>query len=175
MSAPAVRPDLTDDAFLGGALGVLQPRRGHRSGLDAVLLAARAPVRGGESVLDMGCGAGVAALCVLARVGDASAVLVDRDEAAVALARENAARNGLGARARVLAMTSRRAAALPPAGWSRAASTMSSPIRRSSRKARSARRPTPAGAPPMSRGPRARPRSSAGPLSPPVRCARAAA
>lgn len=60
-------------------------------------------MRGGESVLDMGCGAGVAGLCVLARVGDASAVLVDRDEAAVALARENAARNGLGARARVLA------------------------------------------------------------------------
>ncbi|MFN0262657.1 tRNA1(Val) (adenine(37)-N6)-methyltransferase [Tepidamorphus sp. 3E244] len=90
--------ETTDDAFLGGALTLTQPRRGHRSGLDAVLLAASAPVAPGETVLDLGSGAGAAGLCVLARVEAASAVFLDRDAAMLDLAARNASANGFSER-----------------------------------------------------------------------------
>jgi len=100
MNAPA--GELTDDAFLGGALNVHQPARGHRSGLDAVLLAASVAAEPGETVLDLGCGAGVAGLCILARVPDAEALFLDRDDAMLALAERNIERNGHERRARTL-------------------------------------------------------------------------
>ena len=59
--------DLTHDAFLGGRLHLWQPRRGYRAGVDPVLLAASVPAKAGQSVLDLGCGAGAAALCLGAR------------------------------------------------------------------------------------------------------------
>jgi len=37
------RPGVTDDALLGGRLHLLQPKRGHRFGHDAILLAASIP------------------------------------------------------------------------------------------------------------------------------------
>ena len=101
MSGPV--SGLTDDAFLGGALNVLQPARGHRSGLDAVLLAASVNASAGETVLDLGCGVGVAGLCVLARVPDAEALFLDRDDTALSLAERNIERNGFERRAHTLA------------------------------------------------------------------------
>ena len=65
MFAPA---DLTDDAFLCGKLQILQPRAGYRAATDPVLLAASVPAVAGQSVLDLGCGAGAASLCLAARV-----------------------------------------------------------------------------------------------------------
>lgn len=55
--------------FLGGRLSVRQPREGFRSGVDAVFLAAAAPAKPGETVLDLGCGAGVASYCLASRIG----------------------------------------------------------------------------------------------------------
>ena len=52
--------DLSADKFLCGRLNLLQPRRGYRAATDPVLLAAACPAIAGESVLDMGCGAGAA-------------------------------------------------------------------------------------------------------------------
>ncbi len=92
---------LTDDAFLGGRVRVLQPRRGHRSGLEAVMIAAACPARAGETVLDLGSGAGAAALCLLARVPDSRAILVEADPDMAELAEENLRRNGLAGRAEV--------------------------------------------------------------------------
>lgn len=60
--------DLTYDAFLNGRLHLWQPRRGYRAGVDPVLLAASVPAVAGQSVLDMGCGVGAAALCLGTRV-----------------------------------------------------------------------------------------------------------
>lgn len=60
--------DLTCDDFLGGRLRIWQPTKGYRAGVDPVLLAAATPVRSGQSVLELGCGAGVASLCLAARV-----------------------------------------------------------------------------------------------------------
>ena len=60
--------DLTCDAFLGGKLHLWQPRDGYRAGVDPVLLAASVPAEAGQSVLELGCGAGAAILCLGARV-----------------------------------------------------------------------------------------------------------
>ncbi|MEO0665427.1 MAG: methyltransferase, partial [Pseudomonadota bacterium] len=59
----------TLDAFLGGRVKAWQPRHGYRAGVDAVLLAAACPAKAGESVLELGCGVGVASLCLAARTG----------------------------------------------------------------------------------------------------------
>ena len=94
----------TSDAFLGGALEVLQPSRGYRAGLDAVLLAAACGAEIGNQarILDAGAGVGVAGLCVARRVPDAHVTLVEREPELAALARQNAARNQLDARIRVV-------------------------------------------------------------------------
>jgi tRNA1(Val) A37 N6-methylase TrmN6 len=93
----------SDDAFLGGDLRILQPQEGYRAGLDAVLLAAAAPVQEGRSrVLDVGAGAGVVGLAVARRMAEASVTLVERDPELAALARANAARNALEQRVHVI-------------------------------------------------------------------------
>ncbi|MFM7443793.1 MAG: methyltransferase, partial [Tabrizicola sp.] len=50
--------ELSDDKFLCGRLRLLQPVRGYRAATDPVLLAAACPAEPGQSVLDLGCGAG---------------------------------------------------------------------------------------------------------------------
>lgn len=97
--------EVTEDAFLGGALSVLQPRHGYRAGIDAVLLAAAAPVgdRAGEQVLDAGAGVGVVGLCIARRVPTSRVALVESEPQLVLLARENVARNDLDARVAVIA------------------------------------------------------------------------
>lgn len=91
MSEPAT----TDDGFLGGRLRILQPRVGYRAATDPVLLAAATPARPGQSVLELGCGAGVASLCLLSRVPGLAAGGIERQPAYAALARRNAERNDL--------------------------------------------------------------------------------
>lgn len=87
--------ELTDDGFLGGRLRLLQPRAGYRAATDPVLLAAAVPAGPGESVLDLGCGAGTAALCLAARVAGVAVTGLERQPDYAELARRNAARNGL--------------------------------------------------------------------------------
>jgi tRNA1(Val) A37 N6-methylase TrmN6 len=96
--------DLTDDAFLGGRISVLQPSRGYRSGLDAVLLAAACPIKAGDtaSVLDAGAGVGVVGLAIAARVAGADVTMVERDAELAEVAHANIERNGFGGRARVV-------------------------------------------------------------------------
>ena len=53
----------TDD-FLGGKLRVKQPKKGYRAGIDPVLLAASVNAHIGDNILDLGCGVGVASLCL---------------------------------------------------------------------------------------------------------------
>jgi tRNA1(Val) A37 N6-methylase TrmN6 len=92
------REELTDDAALGGRLRLLQPRRGHRFGHDGILLAAATPARDGDRVVDLGAGIGAAGLALASRVPGVRVTLVEIDEGLAALARENAARNGLAGR-----------------------------------------------------------------------------
>ena len=85
---------LTEHAFLGGLVHVWQPREGYRSGVDAVYLAASAPAVSGESVLDLGSGAGVASFCLGARVKQLSLHGLELHPAYASLAETNAARIG---------------------------------------------------------------------------------
>jgi tRNA1(Val) A37 N6-methylase TrmN6 len=97
-------PDITDDAALGGRLRLLQPRRGHRFGHDAILLAAATPARAGDRIADLGAGVGSAGLAVAARVDGARVTLVEIDARLAALAGENAARNGFAGRVDAVAL-----------------------------------------------------------------------
>lgn len=91
----------TDD-FLGGRINIVQPRRGHRAGSDAVFLAASVPARSSDRVLDVGAGVGVAGLCLLARVPEATVTAVEIDPGLCALAEHNARRNGFAAQLEVI-------------------------------------------------------------------------
>jgi tRNA1(Val) A37 N6-methylase TrmN6 len=87
--------DLTCDALLGGRVRLVQPRRGYRAATDPVLLAAACPARPGERVLDLGCGAGAAALCLAARVPGLDLHGLELQPAYAALGRRNAGANGV--------------------------------------------------------------------------------
>jgi tRNA1(Val) A37 N6-methylase TrmN6 len=92
---------LTDDAFLGGRLQILQPETGFRAGLDSVLLAAAIPARDGETVFEAGTGPGVAALCFAARCPQVRIEGLEVQPELADLARRNARRNGMGGRVQI--------------------------------------------------------------------------
>ena len=102
-SVRAGQPGATStDDFLGGRIGVIQPRRGHRAGSDAVFLAASVPAGATGRVLDVGAGVGVAGLCLLARVPGVEVTAVEVDSGLCGLAVKNAARNGFAERFEVI-------------------------------------------------------------------------
>lgn len=90
--------ETTEDAVLNGRVRLRQPARGYRAGLDAALLAAACDAADGERVLEAGCGAGAALLAAAMRCASARFTGVERDPAALALARGNIALNGLEGR-----------------------------------------------------------------------------
>lgn len=94
--------DVTEDMFLGGQLRLRQPRRGHRSGHDAILLAAATPARPGHRVVEFGAGVGAAGLSVARRVAGIDLILVEIDQTLALLAGINADANGLKARVAAL-------------------------------------------------------------------------
>jgi tRNA1(Val) A37 N6-methylase TrmN6 len=100
----AERAQTSDDAVLGGRLVLRQPRKGHRVGHDAILLAAASSARPGDHIVDLGSGVGAAGLAVARRVADVSVTLVEIDAGLTALARENATRNNLGQRVRAVCL-----------------------------------------------------------------------
>ncbi|MDQ2089423.1 tRNA1(Val) (adenine(37)-N6)-methyltransferase [Marimonas arenosa] len=85
----------TRDRFLGGRLTLHQPKSGYRAGVDPVLLAAAVNARPGQSVLDLGCGVGAAALCLGARVPGLRLTGLELQPGYAALARRNAEDNRL--------------------------------------------------------------------------------
>jgi tRNA1(Val) A37 N6-methylase TrmN6 len=98
-----MRPDadVSDDAALGGRLRLRQPRRGHRFGHDAMLLAAAVAATAGERAVDLGAGVGAAGLALATRVPGLALTLVEIDPVLAALATENAQRNDLSGRVAV--------------------------------------------------------------------------
>ncbi len=76
-ASPASSEATSEDRLLGGRVRLSQPVEGYRAAIDPVFLAAAVPVRAGESVLDLGCGAGAAALGLLARVPELSVTGLD--------------------------------------------------------------------------------------------------
>jgi tRNA1(Val) A37 N6-methylase TrmN6 len=100
MRDDALSAELSEDDVLGGALRLRQPRRGHRVGHDAILLAAACPVCPGDAVVDLGAGVGAAGLALAARARDITVTLVEIGPELAALAAENASLNGLADRVR---------------------------------------------------------------------------
>lgn len=69
----------TSDAFHRGAFRLIQPAlKGHRSGIDAMILAAAVPDSFSGRVADLGAGAGAAGLAVAARCSKAEVTLIER-------------------------------------------------------------------------------------------------
>lgn len=90
-------PPTTHGTLLGGRVRHEQPRTGHRTGLEPVLLAAAIPARPGQHVLEGGTGAASALLCLAARIPGIAGLGLERDAAMAALARRNIAANGFAA------------------------------------------------------------------------------
>ena len=86
---PLADPDITEDAVLGGRLHLRQPRRGHRVGHDAILLAAATGGGYGERAIDLGAGVGSAGLALARRLPGLRVTLVEIDKALCELARQN--------------------------------------------------------------------------------------
>ena len=89
---------LTEDALLGGRVRLLQPRRGYRVAVDAVLLAAAVEARASDRVLDLGAGVGSVGLCLAVRVPGCNVVGIELQSSLAAIAERNAALNGLAER-----------------------------------------------------------------------------
>ncbi len=102
--AEAAEAANSEDAVLGGRLVLRQPLRGHRFGHDAILLAAATAAQAGEQAVDLGAGVGAAGLALARRVEGLGVTLVEIDPALAALARDNAARNGLADRVRAVCL-----------------------------------------------------------------------
>jgi tRNA1(Val) A37 N6-methylase TrmN6 len=101
-SIPSEIPsELSEDAWLGGRLTLLQPMRGHRVGSDAALLVAATGAPEGR-IADVGAGVGAVGLALLGRHDRSSADLVEINPDLSRLAEANAARNGFAGRARVV-------------------------------------------------------------------------
>lgn len=95
-------PETTDDAVLGGRLRIIQKKRGHRVGHDAILLAAATGARPGDRVVEFGAGVGAAGLALAVRCPEVDVTLVEIDPELSAIAAENIARNGFEQRVRAV-------------------------------------------------------------------------
>jgi tRNA1(Val) A37 N6-methylase TrmN6 len=90
----------TRDRILEGRLHLHQPARGHRVGLDAVLLANALRLSG--HAVDLGAGVGSVGLIFASLNPQARITLVEREPESLALARRNLAENRLDNRGTVL-------------------------------------------------------------------------
>lgn len=85
--------DPVQSDFLDGRVTAWQPVDGYRAGVDPVLLAASLPARPGQTALELGCGVGVASLCLMARVPGLAVTGLELQPEYADLARRNAADN----------------------------------------------------------------------------------
>lgn len=95
MTAPLSELPFSEDTLLGGRVTLRQPRHGYRAAIDPVLLAAAVPAGDGDTVLDIGCGAGAASLCLARRVEGCRIIGIETQRDLVHLANDNVALNGL--------------------------------------------------------------------------------
>lgn len=99
---PSMKSAPTEDTVLGGRVRLLQPRRGYRIAVDAVLLAAAVDARPSDRVLDLGAGIGAVGLCIAARVPGCGVVGIELQGELAELAERNASLNHAGDRVRTI-------------------------------------------------------------------------
>lgn len=90
------KTETTLDTILGGRVRLLQPKKGYRVGVDAVLLAAATLAERGDRVLDVGCGVGAASFCLHARAPGAALEGIEVQPELAALSKRNALENSVG-------------------------------------------------------------------------------
>ena len=95
--------EIVEDRLLDGRLRLLQPRKGHRAGSDAILLAAALPELGQGALLDVGAGVGTIGLAAALLQPGLRVTLLERDPELAALATRNAQLNELAGRVTVVA------------------------------------------------------------------------
>jgi len=95
-------PAFTEDHLLGGRVRLRQPAGGYRVAVDPIFLAASVPAEPHQLVLDVGCGAGAAMLCLAARVAHVRVVGLEMQRDLVRLAGDNAILNALESRVSVM-------------------------------------------------------------------------
>jgi len=83
------------DYLLDGRVQITQSAAGYRAGLDAVMLAAACLTQVDDTVLDLGCGAGAASLCLATRITDIKITGIEIQPEQAELARANFAQNNL--------------------------------------------------------------------------------
>lgn len=98
----SMEPAVTENTLLGGRVRLLQPARGYRIAIDAVLLAAAVDAAPGDRVLDLGTGVGAVGLCVVARLPSCEVIGIEFQPVLVALAERNVRLNGVDDRVRLL-------------------------------------------------------------------------
>ncbi len=86
MTEEAEGPATSVDGFLGNRIQLVQPKRGHRSGLDAVLLQALIPGGAAGHLVDLGTATGAVAMAAAVRASDLTATGVEIDAQIVELA-----------------------------------------------------------------------------------------
>lgn len=111
--------EIVADRLLDGRLILRQPRRGHRAGSDAILLAAALPRAFPGALADFGAGVGTVGLAAAILRPELAVTLVERDADLAALAAQNVALNGLDGRVRVVAadVTALAASGVAPASF----------------------------------------------------------
>ena len=72
-------PAKTVDRFLGGLVTLVQPRKGHRAGLDAAVLQALVPADASGTAVDLGAGTGVVAFAIATRAPGLKVIAIERD------------------------------------------------------------------------------------------------
>ncbi|MFL1780980.1 putative tRNA methyltransferase [Candidatus Hepatincolaceae symbiont of Richtersius coronifer] len=60
--------NLNLDLFFNGKISCYQPKKGYKSGLDAVMLSSLVKAKKGDKILDIGSGVGIASLCLACRL-----------------------------------------------------------------------------------------------------------
>ncbi len=94
--------EVTSDTFFGGRIRIKQHRNGYRFSIDAVLLAAHAGLRAGETVLDLGTGCGVIPLLLACRIPDAVIYGIEIQEELAEMAKSNVRDSGMEDRIHIL-------------------------------------------------------------------------
>lgn len=103
IGADSALGEIVEDRLLDGRLRLLQPRKGHRAGSDAILLASALPLLGQGALLDMGAGVGTVGLAAALMQPELRVTLLERDPELAALAGRNAGLNDAAGRVTVVA------------------------------------------------------------------------
>jgi len=93
---------ITEDRLLNGRVRLRQPADGARVAVDPVFLAAAVAAEPHQQILDVGCGAGAAMLCLAARVPQCRVTGMDSQRGLVRLAGDNVVLNDMADRLSVM-------------------------------------------------------------------------